>query len=130
MAAPSICTKSQMIASIADRWKASYYYPVSGGWDGRDKKEIYDRLVKERPTTAAPIAEIIGDDSWTRLPCDGCNQDSELLVTVGAEPDYDSSTASICPTCLRAALALVPQCELQARDTDRSSEQAEKGATP
>jgi cyclase len=43
---------------------------------------------------------------WTRMECTECNQDSEQLIQVGQEPDYDSATAFLCWRCAINAVAL------------------------
>lgn len=63
------------------------------------------------PVTATPesVAEAIGTNGVCvfRRRCNECNKPSDVVVQVGEEPNYESSTASLCPTCLRRALALV-----------------------
>jgi len=39
--------------------------------------------------------------------CGSCNEPSPIIVEIGNEPDYDSSTAYVCEKCLRTALALI-----------------------
>jgi hypothetical protein len=56
--------------------------------------------------TPADVAEIIGNESWTRMTCGECKKDVTELVTIGDEPDYESQTASICIDCARKAASL------------------------
>jgi hypothetical protein len=40
------------------------------------------------------------------LECNGCGERVRAVVTVGEEPDYESSTTNLCKACLLTALAL------------------------
>jgi len=53
------------------------------------------------------VDKIIGNKSWTAVPdCDECGKSFSIVVTIGEEPDYESSTADICKNCLKKALKL------------------------
>ena len=56
--------------------------------------------------TAKEVNTIIGNSTWIDLTCDECGKLSERVVRLGEEPDCESSTALICPTCLTLALTL------------------------
>lgn len=90
---PLVFTKRQMIEEVADKWRAQY--PDS-------HQETYNELLKLNSETATPekIAEIIGNNSWTMLICNQCKRDVEAVVTVGAYPDYETSTACLCIDCI------------------------------
>ena len=54
----------------------------------------------------ADVVAIAGP-SWAADPwCNGCDRAVPVVVQVGQEPDYESSTANLCVDCLRAALDL------------------------
>jgi hypothetical protein len=36
--------------------------------------------------------------------CSRCKDDTDFVVVVGEEPDYDSATAMLCMPCLRGSL--------------------------
>lgn len=36
--------------------------------------------------------------------CDECGQECDMLILLGQEPDYESSTAGICKNCLDRAV--------------------------
>lgn len=98
----NLITKQSMLQRLPQVWAAQYDKQVHG---------IYAALVAEGDKlTEARAAEIIGNDSWTRITCDECEQSVEAAVTVGQEPDYDSATATICLDCLQKAadLAALP----------------------
>jgi hypothetical protein len=95
-----IITRKTQAAEAADRWIAQYQ---------RDRDGIAAKI-KSLGGTPDPDAvdRIIGNDSWTSVDrCSECDKDSEVIVRLGQEPNYESSTAWICPACLRQALALV-----------------------
>lgn len=94
-----VTTKQYLIANIADSWKKQYY--------NRINDTIYKRLLSEKPTTTKQVEDIIGNSSWTTNRCHECGQDSNAIVEIGQEPDYDSSTAQICESCLRKAIRLI-----------------------
>lgn len=46
------------------------------------------------------------NNAWFLGYCDECEKASNVLIQVGQEPDYDSSTAEICFDCLKKAAEL------------------------
>ena len=100
-----LTTKSMLISSVVSRWKMQYYR--GGQWTHSGKEEIYENLKSEEHLTEENITKIIGNSSWTKNACDECGKDSDKLVVIGQAPDYDSSTASICPDCLKKAIDLI-----------------------
>jgi hypothetical protein len=92
-----------LVKDIAASWAAQY--PVGDRLP--DKEEIYQKLLALKKPTKAGIEAIIGNNSWTTLVCDECSEKAAVLVILGAEPDYDSATASVCVKCLRKALVLL-----------------------
>lgn len=102
-----LITKREVIKRVAERWLNQYtqFKRHSG-----EKQDTYKRLLQLVLDTATEddVEKVIGNRSWTRMACDQCEQEVDTLVQVGQEPDYESRTASLCPTCLRAAVALLP----------------------
>lgn len=47
--------------------------------------------------------------TWMQNICNECNQDADVVVQLGEEPEYDSATANICFNCLEKALKLKEQ---------------------
>jgi len=103
-----------LIRTVAARWRQQY----SLGTEDRFER-TYKRLcaLDFETATAADVRAIIGNDSWTTMRCDGCDFTVNLAVSVGAEPDYESSTALLCESCLRRALAALEA--LRASETGR-----------
>ncbi len=75
---------------------------------GTDRDGVASRIEALGPTPDPDaVNKIIGNDSWTYCKCDECEQESEFVVEVGQEPDYESSTARLCGECVRRAMAIV-----------------------
>jgi hypothetical protein len=97
--------KKQLCKDIAIRWNEQYQYDYKRL---PEMKRIYDGLLAMKGRkTPKKIAAIIGNDSWTRIRCHECKKDDvKVAVQLGEEPDYESSTATICVECLRDALRM------------------------
>lgn len=104
--------EEQLAAHIAtlDAWLATF-------GPGRDTDDYSVTRVRALQAAAAagPVsvdeAHRIWDDSGRYpgrylLECNGCGERVCAVVTVGEEPDYESSTTNLCKACLLAALAL------------------------
>jgi len=101
-----LISKTERVETVPSRWKNQYFQ--KGQWTYGDNKErIYNKLIKLDPLTEEAIVQIIGNSSWTQNICDECGKDCDILIEVGEETDYESSTARICHECLSAALFLV-----------------------
>lgn len=96
-------TKSEKCKTIAERWARQY----PSHKRSEDKTAVYEQLVGLQGCgTEEQIDSIIGNRSWTRNACTECDKDSQTLIRLGDEPDYDSSTVWICLTCLKVAVKL------------------------
>jgi hypothetical protein len=104
-----LITIRSQIRDVAARFSAQYR-GNSGNPAWRETIARLEHLDKE---TATPedVAAIIGNKSWVAYThtCNDCGKESEIVVMVGDEPDYDSHTAWICPSCLQKALTLATQ---------------------
>ena len=76
-------------ASVLGRWVAQY--PTE-----TDERTV--RLKALVTPTAEQIEEIIGNRSWTRIACDCCRSEAELLIGFGE--DYE---VKLCARCLTDA---------------------------
>jgi hypothetical protein len=105
-----ITTSRDMARIAAKRWR-EHYLERHGHWTATvsgPADVTYAKLVElgENPDHA-DVEAIIGNKSWTRGDCDGCDrQDLDAWVTVGAERGYDTNTAILCPACVAAATKL------------------------
>lgn len=98
-----LITRKSKANEAAKRW-AKQYPPDR--WP--DKQDILRQLV-ELGDNCDPdeVDKIIGNSSWTQTKCDECKSDEGVdVVQLGEEPDYESSTATICKSCLRKALVV------------------------
>lgn len=73
-------------------------------------KDSYGRIEAEKihnlsNPTATEINEIIGNNSWTELICNECNEDVDNIMELGEELDEDTRTVWICKDCLMQALS-------------------------
>lgn len=51
---------------------------------------------------------IIGNTTWTDLQCDECEQDHlDSVLKLGALPDSESRTVTLCASCLQKAAKLL-----------------------
>ncbi len=106
----NVITKKDLIAGVARRWDRQYppgvmksLPPISGALD---VSSVSARLHALPPdATEADVAAAIGNGRWTKLQCDECRADVDVVVSVGAEPDYESATARICLPCAEKAVA-------------------------
>jgi len=111
-----ITTQRDLIREVAARWRRQYepfrddrpIFSVRNGYNQAiSKKEIAEGLdaIDVETATPADIAAIIGNESWTRLTCHECGKDTDTVITVGQEPDYESHTASLCRPCVDQLLS-------------------------
>lgn len=91
---------------LPKKWRLHYDINIVMA-DGRTSLEKAKLLQNEPNLTEDRAAEIIGNRSWTRNECDECGKDCDITVQLGQEPDYESSTAQICLTCLQVAQQLI-----------------------
>lgn len=92
-------TKLKRIDRVAQSWRAQY--PTT-------KEKTYKRLkALPKDATEEDVVAIIGNSSWTRCECDECGKDVSTLIQLGQEPDYESSTATVCEDCLKRALKMI-----------------------
>ena len=101
-----LITERQLVREVAERWKDQYF--INETWpDGPDNEDIYKKLLAmPRWATAATVAEIIGNDSWTSIRCDECGKNVKSAMRLGEEPDYESNTVKLCLACLKKAIGL------------------------
>lgn len=99
------------VRTVAARWRENYGPKTQWAKD-QGKQAIQAQLdaLDVETATAADVDAIIGVGGWC-MPqtCADCGESARVLVELGEEPDYDSCTANICVSCLKAALKLVKQ---------------------
>lgn len=100
-------TRQYLASQAAKRWKRQY--AERGKFYDPDKERIYEQLTAlgDAPIPDA-VDAAIGNNTWTEPPsCSECREFRDVIIRVGDEPDYESETAWLCETCLRAAIDLV-----------------------
>lgn len=94
---------------IADRW-ANQYRNQNGSWSsaplcvkGRNSEQVYEALcaLGDNPPIDK-VAEIIGNQSWSYISCDGCNSYVGRAVAIG---EYDPK--AYCDVCIKEANAIL-----------------------
>lgn len=106
-----LITRQDLANTVAERWRKQYQLE-DGSWRQLyigvgDSKSIFIQLIDLGPQPKPDdINKIIGNGTWTGLTCDECDRDVDEVVQLGEQPNYDSSTASICRLCLRQATEL------------------------
>ena len=103
-----LLNERHQVRTVAEKWRTQH----GTGTYVADKRGrmVGDELAALDPETATAddVAEIIGNRSWVdKSICHECGAETWDAVEVGQPPDYESSTATICGGCLRAALRLL-----------------------
>jgi hypothetical protein len=98
------------IRSVVSRYEAQYRGSNRPLGDGRNPQNVLAQLKTLDLDTASAddVNAIVGNTSWTDPEgCDECGRPSWDCVQIGQEPDYESSTATVCLECLEKAIQLV-----------------------
>lgn len=88
-----IVTKNHILRKVPRRWSEQYKDTTSPEHQGVTRN--LDAL--KWPFTADQVNSIIGNKSWTKLECDGCESDSEFLAVF----DKYDTTISLCKNCIK-----------------------------
>lgn len=101
-----IQTKSNLIANVAESFFQNYaggYYWERPAHCGRTHKETHRLLclASERGASVEELEAILGNKSWTTLPCQECKKDADAVAVIYA----DESSAWVCAECLVKMLA-------------------------
>jgi hypothetical protein len=106
-----IITERDLIRDVVKRWELQYpeekvqqfKYPHL------NFNDICNSLKKLNLETcsAQDIENIIGNESWTRILCDGCGQNVTWVIQLGQDPDYESNTVHLCKECFKKAIGLI-----------------------
>lgn len=115
----NVITKKDLIAGVAERWDRQYGLPDGvrkGSSSFHQEQEEVSAALHALPPDAseADVAAAIGNGRWTKLQCDECRADVDVVVSVGAEPNYESATARICLECARRAVVELIRADDQA----------------
>lgn len=107
---PYIVTRQMLANRAAENWRHQYS-EGKFGWKSTSMPVqpigVHRKLIALGPTpTPEQVNAVIGNSSWTRLTCDQCGNEVDTVIVVGQAQDYESSTASLCITCLEQAYNL------------------------
>ena len=88
----------------AERWRSQYQKPT--GWmrtAGGDSELVYNNLcdLGLNPDIKA-VADIIGNQSWSYITCDGCSDSVEIAVMLG---EYEAK--KYCRVCINEAASVL-----------------------
>jgi len=102
----NIITRREKIANVAQAWKRQYYNGCKWSYNNdNDKEAKYNRLMHlPSDATEHDIEEIIGNDSWTGVGCDIC-EDEHCVAVIGLSwsAEYGEPLAWVCLACLQEA---------------------------
>lgn len=98
MADPIIHTERSVVRNVHLRWRKAY---------GEDTTYQKLRALDVETATAQEVATIIGNAAWVHVGCDGCGNYVLNAVTVGAEMDRESATATLCLPCVERAASVL-----------------------
>lgn len=101
-------TRQTQANNVADRWHAQY--PSGNGYK-ENQIGLWKKLCDLGPSpNPDEVDRLIENDAWTDVgKCNECNKECDMLIEIGEEPDYESSTARVCLPCLKKALRLAKQ---------------------
>jgi hypothetical protein len=96
-----VIKKADIIKSVSETWKRTYYNLFQGTWKEvrrGSSEDYYKRLLDAK--TEEEINTIIGNDLWTRNDCDECQKDQNMTI----EYNVEEYTFNLCEDCLRKAI--------------------------
>ena len=94
-------TLEDEIKDVPRRWHNAYNY---GEWlNDQDKQDKAEKLfaLSSEELTKENIDKIIGNDSWTKLHCDECNEYVKKYIILSV--DGGDCIYRICPECIKEA---------------------------
>jgi len=99
-----LTTVQTLCNEVAGRHRFQYAHRMHTPlFDGKLPVDIQAQLVALGPTpTKADVDRVMGNESWTRLRCNGCGQDVDAAAFI-----TDDDLA--CRACLTRALSLFPE---------------------
>lgn len=100
----TITTRKSVIAAAPDRWEAQYADYTGSDVSGKTRITEALKALPAADVTKENVDLIIGNESWTRLVCDQCQQDSDVLANFDGCSEYP---VSICLKCLKKANRLI-----------------------
>lgn len=97
----NVLRKKDVCLRVGDRWREQY--GTGTGWEKDESKQLIQAeldALRVSEMTEGRIAEIIGNESWTRLECDNCGRDVDEIVSLGKRHGF----VNICERCVMGAV--------------------------
>lgn len=115
-----LITRESKAAGVAETY-ARQYRDLSKEFrllDGRNPHAISLKLnaLGANPDPDA-VDAAIESKGWTQTTCNECNQDVDVVVQLGQEPDCESATANVCMQCLASAVRLAGKLMLVSKES-------------
>lgn len=90
--------RQSKIDNVPNQWAEAYKTSSYGS----DKLVIREKLFAlPKPLTREAVDGVIGNDSWTALPCDLCEADDHpSIIRIGSIPDYEAQWIDLCEKCI------------------------------
>ena len=101
-------TKREVIQRVPESWK--HQYCVNGSWrhdDGRDETYRALKALDLDSCSESDIEAVIGNGSWTRLECDGCEREVDKICFLRSHSQNEYGSCSYCKDCLSGALKAI-----------------------
>lgn len=105
-----VLTKREVIQGVPERWKQQYF--GLDGWrstraDNREDTYHALKALDLASCTEADIEAVIGNRSWTRLECDGCEREVDKICFLRSHSQNEYGSCSYCKDCLAGALKAI-----------------------
>lgn len=102
-----VVTRREIIRLVPANFTKTYadYKTDTRLWNGRTHGQMLADLnaLDVETATHAEVSAIMGNESWSRLLCDECGTDCEVIVRLGDEPEWEARWVDICAACLDTA---------------------------
>jgi hypothetical protein len=107
---PRVVTIRDIIRGVPERYRDQYPDDREQA-GGRNTGSTYAKLtaLDLETATVKDIANIIGNDSWTRLECSVCELDREAVVEVPREYSQPLTVCAVCANGVAKMLAEIGQ---------------------
>jgi len=97
--------RKDKLQAVPDAFGRQYGKGQFGSHHGQTAANL--QLLAPEDRTADTMSAIIGNTSWTDFKCDECEQNHDILLRLGAAPDYDARWQDLCQSCLAKALVML-----------------------
>lgn len=110
-----VITKRDVIRGVKERWEEQYrdYAPdfkfITASPNVRTKtvgevREALEKLDLETCSSEDVDKAMGGIGGWANNCCSECGKDSQFLIHIGEQPDYEAQWVELCVLCMEKAL--------------------------